>query len=85
MRTGQHDLMLGKSVCDFMGRLGVNNDGGVSHRRLRYQRERLLIGPKSLHYRKTASPFAWLELHYATERGVHSSPVQIRPCRMPDA
>jgi len=50
VRTGKRDLVLGKSLRDFMGRLGTNG-GGVPCRRLRDQLERLIGCATSLHYR----------------------------------
>ena len=50
-RTGRRILMLGKSLLEFMGCLGSNNDGSVHRRRLRIQEERLFSCAVSLRYR----------------------------------
>ena len=51
VRTGRRDLVLDNSLHAFMGRLGIDNDGGVRRRRLRDQMERLFICVISLQYR----------------------------------
>ena len=51
VRTGRRDLVLEKRPCDFVGRLGINNGGGVPRRQRRDQMERLFGCAVSLHYR----------------------------------
>jgi hypothetical protein len=55
VRTGRRNLVLGKSLRDFMGRLGVNNGGGVC-RRLCNQMESLFSCAISLPYRGQDNP-----------------------------
>ena len=49
--TGRRDLVLGNSLRDFLGRLGIISDGDVPRRWLRDQMERLFGSAVSLHYR----------------------------------
>ena len=51
VRTGRRDLVHEKRPRDFVGRLGVNNGGGVPLRQRRDQMERLFGCAVSLHYR----------------------------------
>ena len=47
VKTGSRELVLGKSLSDFMRTLGVYSSDGKAYTRLRNQMQRLLGGPKS--------------------------------------
>ncbi len=52
VRTQRRDLILGKSLSDFMRRLDIDNQGGYGRRRLRDQMERLFPCTISLYYKR---------------------------------
>ena len=52
VRTQRRDLILGKSLSDFMGRLGIYSTSGYGRRRLRDQMERLFPCTISLYYKR---------------------------------
>lgn len=58
--TGRRGQVLDKSLGDFMGRLGINNDGGVPPAGYASRWKDALAAPYLTTTRKPINPLAWL-------------------------